>query len=377
MPEGPKKIKIVYLVDFLRTIHAGTEKQLSHLLRFFPSAGYDVQLISLQESPFLQNDAPHIFPDVKFTVLGAQSDISRSLPSFFRLFHLLQREKPALVHSFFPAANSLGIMTAAMAGIKKLISSRRDMGFNLSRMDISLLTIADRFVSCILVNAERIKNYTVQIEGIRSSRIKVIRNGISLDGYNTANEKRFSGNPVIGIVANLNRPVKRVDLFIRAAATIRKRIPHAEFWILGDGPLRPGLEKLAADLSLNANIRFWGRESEVSRYLSQMTIGVITSDSEGLSNAIMEYMCAGLPVVATDVGGNSELVNQGTTGLLVPPNDEVSLADAIMKLTKSPGEMARMGKNGRDVIRKDFSIEKMLQETARVYESLLDSRMNH
>jgi glycosyltransferase involved in cell wall biosynthesis len=367
-----KKVKIVYLVDFLRTIQAGTEKQLSHLLHYFPDAGFDVQLVSLQKSPFLLNDAPHIFPKVRFSTLDAKSDLSKSLSSFFRLFRLLQEEKPTLVHSFFPASNSLGIITARLAGIKKLISSRRDMGFNLNRMDISLLKIADRFVSCIIVNAGRVKEYTVQIEGIQSNRIKVIRNGISLDGYNTSYERSLSGKPVIGIVANLNRPVKRVDLFIKAAAIIHRSFPQTEFWVIGDGPLRTELEKLAFDLSLDSSMRFFGRQPDVHKYISQMSIGVITSDSEGLSNAIMEYMCAGLPVVATDVGGNPELVKHELTGLLVPPNDESLLAEAIVKLINTPENRVRMGMKGRDVIGEDFSIKNMLKETSRTYESLLN-----
>jgi glycosyltransferase involved in cell wall biosynthesis len=374
MLRDKKKIKIVYLVDFLRTTQAGTEKQLSHLLHYFPAAGFNVHLISLQESPFLLSDAPQVFPKVKFSVLDAQSDISKSLPSFFHLFRLLRRERPTLVHTFFPTSNSLGILIARMAGIGKLISSRRDMGFNLSRLDISLLKMADRFVSCIIVNAGKVKDYTIQTEGIQSDRIKIIRNGISINDIQNEGEGTLLDKPIIGIVANLNRPVKRVDLFIKAAAMIHKNIPQAEFWIIGDGPLRPELEKLVFDLSLNSVVRFLGRLADVNHYLSQMTIGVISSDSEGLSNAIMEYMCAGLPVVATNTGGNPELVQHGTTGLLVPPNDEIALADAILKLLNNHEGSARMGREGFEVIKKDFSIEKMLKETSRIYESLLDGR---
>jgi len=365
------KIKIVYLVDFLRTIQAGTEKQLSHLLHYFPTAGFDVHLVSLQESPFLSNEASIVFPTVKFTVLNANPDISKSLSSFLRLYQLLKIESPSLVHTFFPASNSLGILTSRLTGIKNLISSRRDMGFNLSSMDISLLKIANKFVSRVIVNADKVKEYTIKAEGIPSDRVSIVRNGISLNGYNSLFERNITDKFIIGIVANLNRPVKRVDIFIKAASIIHQFYPQAEFWIIGDGPLRPQLEEMVRELSIESNVRFWGRQPHVSNYLSQMTVGVIASDSEGLSNAIMEYMCAGLPVVATDVGGNPELVQHGVTGLLVPPNDESAMAEAIMKLLSSYEDRTRMGKRGFDVMKKDFSIEKMLQETSRVYESLL------
>lgn len=105
--------------------------------------------------------------------------------------------------------------------------------------------------------------------------------------------------------------------------------------------------------------------------LREMTIGVICSDSEGFSNTVMEYMAAGLPVIATDVGGNSELVRQGENGLLVPPNNPKALADAVIKLVKEPDISRSMGKSGKQFIRQEFSVDKLLQEMQKRYHSLL------
>jgi len=368
--ENNKKIKIVYLVDFLRTIQAGTEKQLSHLLDYIPGKDFDVQVVSLQNSPFLEREAANRFPDVRFHTQNAKADISQSLISLIHLFNFLRKDKPDIVHTFFPMSNSLGIMIARLAGTRTLISSRRDMGFNLSGKDVILLKIANRFVSRIITNAKKIQEHTVQSEGVNIIKTIVIPNGISLNGYNISKNRWLPEKPIIGIVANMNRKVKRVDLFVSAASIVHQAFPNAEFWVFGDGPLRLQLERMASELSLGTSIRFFGRITNVKEYLSQMSIGVNCSDSEGLSNAIMEYMGAGLPVIATDAGGNPELVKHKLTGLLVPPNDRTALAHAILKLLHDQNKAELMGIRGHEVMESDFSIENMFQRTTDLYLSL-------
>ncbi len=134
------------------------------------------------------------------------------------------------------------------------------------------------------------------------------------------------------MVANL-RPVKSVDTLIRAAAIVVRDIPDARFVIVGDGPLRDPLLKLTSDLSLTDHIKFVGSTQDVHALLATAGIGVLTSTSEGFSNAILEYMCAGLPVIATNVGGNRESVTDAT-GYLIPPSDPSALAAKLIDLLK-------------------------------------------
>jgi len=229
-------------------------------------------------------------------------------------------------------------------------------------------------VSVVVANSNAVQERTIQVEGIKREKTRVIHNGISLDDFKPTSGKKDDRHPVVGIVANLNRPVKRVDLFIKAAALVYKDLPDMTFWIIGDGYLRPDLERLSSTLGLNSTLTFLGQRDNVRVLLKQITIGVICSDSEGLSNSIMEYMASGLAVVATGVGGNPELVNDGKTGLLVKPDDSQELADSISKIVGKKGLAKRMGDAGRETLWNKFSIEKMVGEYRELYESLAHPR---
>jgi glycosyltransferase involved in cell wall biosynthesis len=362
-----RPIKITYLVDFFRTVHAGTEKQLAFLLTHLPRSGYDIQLISLQDSSFLRSEARSVFPDISIVSLGARADISKSLKTIPRLFRELRKARPDIVHAFFPASNGLGVILAKAAGVRTVIGSRRDMGFNLTWKDLAAMRIADRLVACIVSNSDAVRKKAICLEKVPASKIRLIYNGINLNGGYRKRVFPVEKAPVIGIVANLNRSVKRVDLFIKAAARVNRRYPEATFWIFGDGELRRDLEKLAADLKVKNSVVFWGRQGNVRRYMNEMDIGVICSDSEGFSNAIMEYMEAGLPVIATDTGGNPELVRHGVTGLLVAPNDEESLADAMINLIADPGRISGLGYAGRKAVENGYAVADMVEKTRQLY----------
>ena len=357
--------KIIFVVDFLRTIQAGTEHQLAHLLWNLPDRQFDVMLVSLQDSPFLKNNAQQLFPKVRMRSLGGESDISKSLPSLGALYRIFRREKPDIVHAFFPTSNSVGILLARFAGIHTLISSRRDMGFNLARMDLAKLKAANYFVSCIIANADAVKNKTIELERVSPKKIVVIRNGIK--SHSLSNGEKVSEIPIVAIVANLNRDVKRVDVFVKAAAIVGRHLPHTQFWVIGEGHLRESLEKLAVEEGLGEKIVFLGRRSDVPELLNQVTVGILSSDSEGLSNAIMEYMAKGIPAVVTDVGGNAELVRDGRNGYVVPPGNPKAMADAILKLVQSPEKAVQMGREGFKMINEAFSVPYMVDRTINVY----------
>ncbi|MCD4675636.1 MAG: glycosyltransferase, partial [Desulfobacula sp.] len=257
------------MVDFFRTINAGTENQLSHLLSELPSSGFSVQLISLQDSPFLKNEAQKLFPDVEIISLGAQSDISRSIGSLIRLFFLLFKRRPTIVHTFFPTSNSIGIIIAFFTSNRSLFSSRRDLGYNLSKKDIFLLRMANLFVSSIIVNAKAVKTRTVEIEKVIPEKIKVIYNGIALK--NNIKKQNLSMEEInVGIVANLNRTVKRIDVFINAAVTVVRSYPQVKFKIIGDGHLRNSLEQQVDTLDLNSRIEFLGRRKDVDNRVASI-----------------------------------------------------------------------------------------------------------
>jgi glycosyltransferase involved in cell wall biosynthesis len=363
-----KNQKILFLLDFLRTIHAGTEKQLAYLLRELPRRGYSVSVITLQDSPFLKKDAASLFPEVCFQSLGIKTDIFKNPLAIIKLFIKIKNESPDIVQTFFPASNSIGILLARLAGVKKLISSRRDMGFNLTALDILKLRVANFFISGVIANSRAVKNQTVILEKINPEKISVIYNGLDTRTFQgTRCQKSGDRGCNVVIVANLNREVKRVDLFVKACAIVYRKCPEARFQIIGDGHLRGGLEQLATDLGVSCAMEFLGRRRDVPELLGHASMGIISSDSEGLSNSIMEYMAMALPVVATDVGGNSELVKNNVSGLIIPPGDEIEMAEAIIDLLRSPEKSKQMGLAGEVFISGQFSIQKMIEQTDHFY----------
>jgi glycosyltransferase involved in cell wall biosynthesis len=144
--------------------------------------------------------------------------------------------------------------------------------------------------------------------------------------------------------------------------------------LLGDGELRKDFERQVAELGLGGHFLFLGRRDDVPRILACCDIAVLPSKAEGLPNAVLEYLAVGLPTVATRVGGNAEIIQDGKTGLLVPPEDSSALAEAILRLLRDPGFAAILGKDGREYVAAEFSFQKMIEKTDQLYTELLRKR---
>src|SRR5439155_23841531 len=187
--------------------------------------------------------------------------------------------------------------------------------------------------------------------------------------------------PVIAVLARLV-PFKGIQYFLEAAALIASRVPESRFLVIGDAhpgddgrAYRQQLERYADRLGLSQRLVFTGFRLDVPELLSEVTVSVRPCvSSEGLSNALLESMAAGVPVVATRVGGNPEVVQDGRTGLLVPPRDPHALANAISRLLEDPGLARRFGRAGRDRVAEHFSIEQMVSKTERLYLGLLERK---
>jgi glycosyltransferase involved in cell wall biosynthesis len=160
--------------------------------------------------------------------------------------------------------------------------------------------------------------------------------------------------------------------FTNDRSSIKKsKNENLTFLIVGGGTLTPELENYSKNLGIEKYVVFTGERSDIPDLLRRMDIFVMTSFYEGLSNTIMEAMLAGLPVVATDVGGNNELVINGETGFLCPSNDAVAVADKILRLLENTQKAKQMGENGKNRIISEFKIEKMVEETETVYTTLI------
>jgi glycosyltransferase involved in cell wall biosynthesis len=182
-----------------------------------------------------------------------------------------------------------------------------------------------------------------------------------------------SNGGVVTIVANL-RPVKDHATFLRAARLVAERFPQSSFMLAGDGELEPRLREMASALGIGDRVRFIGRCDDVPGLLNRSNVCVLSSASEGFSNAVLEYMAAGRPVVATRVGGVEEAVSDGYNGFLVDPGDYIQMAERIALLLERPGGAREMGSRSRDIVASKFSRRRQLERVEQLYQELLGAR---
>jgi glycosyltransferase involved in cell wall biosynthesis len=260
------------------------------------------------------------------------------------------------------------------------ISNRRDMGFNKS----SRLRLLFRFVNhrydCVVAPAQPILGGLGREERLDIRQMVWIPNGVDIDLFRPRNDEARrqqraglglgDGDVAIGCVASFT-PVKRhVDL-VAAFARVVTSQPTARLLLIGDGPLRADITAQIAALGLDDSVRLLGNRPDIENVLPLLDGFVLASSTEGMSNALLEAMSCGLPLVATAVGGNLQLVEDGVNGLLVPANTPQALAVALERIALSAALRADLGAAGRARIEREFSLDGMVRSYDRLYHRLL------
>jgi glycosyltransferase involved in cell wall biosynthesis len=373
-----KRIKIAYLIDTIATGTAGTQKQLLEIIRRLDPAEFEPQLICLWQSPWMTaNPLP-----CPCTVLGYRGFLKPNFPSVVRkLAAKIDADGIDVIQTFFEDSIFVAASGAALARSSPvLLSSRRDIGLGESNQPwyhrlfgLALPAVNRRFQG-IIANSEQVRRYVAQREKTPATKIEVIYNGVTISaraGTVPAVFQKAAADVWLGLVASLTS-VKRHDLLIRALATVAKtgNGPRVHLVLLGDGPERDRLEMLAAQCGIADLVHFEGAVTDVSAYLQELDIGVLCSDREGLSNAILEYMAAGLPVVATEVGGNAELVTH-ENGICVPANDVDALSGALGLLIADAQMRTSMGAASFARVQRDFSWENSMARLQAYYRARL------
>lgn len=346
-PGRRRRIRVVYAVDSL--IRGGTELQLVELINRLDRQTYKPYLLTIRCS-----DSTLAPGDCKLLQWNVPRILSAGgFMSIIRLARIFRRERIDIVHTFFQDSTVVAGTAAFLARVPVRLAALRDMAFWGTRRQRALMRATYKLMNGYVANAEVVKQHFVDLFGLPNERVIVIQNGINIDSLRF----RTPEGPVrrIGVVANMTRRVKRIDVFVRAAAIVAREFPEISFDVIGEGALKPELEELARSLGVGTAVRFSGSIEDVSSYLSQIDIGVICSDSEGLSNAILEYMCKGCTVIATAVGGNLELIADGRTGLLTPPSDVTALANAMKQLVVNHELRIGLARNARAEAETRFS----------------------
>ena len=385
MSESPDSDRIRLME--LTTVFAigGTERQLVNLAKGIDPARFDLHLGCLLKfgslleeikgRPLTEFHIDHLFG-------------LRTWKEQLKLAAYLRRHHIQLFHAqgFYP--NVFGIAAARLAGTPVALASVRDLGDSRTRLQTLAQRIACGLADGIVVNAEVVRRQLVA-QGYAPEKIHVIHNGVDLAGLAADGERSDirpelglpKDAPLVAVVSRLS-PLKGIEDFLEAAALVAARSPAVRFLVVGDVCVKPSatesngyrskLERRAQWLGLGRRVVFTGFRLDVFRILSQASVSVLPSHSEALSNALLESMAAGAPVVATSVGGNPEAVEEGISGLLVPPRNPPMLAQAICRLLEQPEQAARLGQAARRRVEEHFSIDRMVRQTERLYRSLLE-----
>ncbi len=346
----------------------GTERQFSAVAKALHNTSIDIHLGCMgRRGTFLDGIDEIAEFNVGGSFLSWQAQRSRRA-----LAQHLRTLDVAVAHSFDFYANVMLIPVARWVGVPVVIGSQRQLGDLATPLQRAALHGVFRLCTRVICNSRAAAARLVS-EGLPQSRIVVIANGLSEEAFVQSKppSERRSTIIRIGLIARMNHPAKNQELFLRAASRLAGHFPEAEFVLVGDGARRGGLEQLAGRLDLGSRVHFWGEIKDIPSALASFDISVVASDSESLSNVILESMAASKPVVATRVGGNAELVQEGITGLLIPPRDVNALAHGLEILLRNPHLRQAMGENAQIVARRDFSLRQISRQYEELYSALL------
>ena len=311
--------------------------------------------------------------------LGGSFHNSQAVRSGSRLVRHLRREKIAVAHSFDFYTNLLLISCAHLARVPVVIGSFRNLGDLLTPIKLRVLLAAFHRCECVVCNSLAAAQVLAG-HGLSRQKIVVIPNAIRRELF-LRTSPLLPHDPAkvrIGIIARMNSRKKGHQLFLSAAQKLASKYPEVEFIVAGDGTIRGEFEKMAANLGLTNRTHFIGDCQDVPALLASLDITVNCSASESQSNSLLESMAAGVPVVASRVGGNPEIIQESETGLLVPPNDVQSLADAMEQFVAKPLFRQQCGERGREFARRNFRADQARARYSELYERLLfEKRPRH
>jgi glycosyltransferase involved in cell wall biosynthesis len=366
---------IVFVIDQFLNPYAGTESQFFKLLERVSSVGFEPRLLVFRGSAYTDTNPMPCPVDV----LGHYRLSSpRTWWALWRYGRRLRRQGVRLAHVFFNDASLICPPVFRACGIQTLIS-RRDMGYWYTPAIVRLLRFTGRCVSGVVVNSQAVGEVTAAMEGYRPEQIHVIYNGYDAEAPSESEpasvpelQALSEKGPVALLVANIS-PIKRIEDALAAVSVLAERGHYLALALIGGGDTE-ALQQQASQLGIGDRVLFMGRRPDVTRCLAYGVVGLSCSESEGYSNAVVEYMQAGLPVVASDVGGNREAVVDGETGWRYPAGNVRSLADRLETLLADGNTARNMGQAGRALARQRHDLQAMINAHARVYARLISQR---
>ena len=384
------QLRVFHMANSLET--GGSEHQMVEIACRQKARGQEITVGCLsRKGPLLDVLAQAGIGVSEFNPEGRLVGLA-GIRQIIRLTVFLRRHRVDVFQSHDLYSTLLGVPAAWLARVPVIISSRRDLAswWWYTRRNRRILRHIQNFSSRIIANSQAVEDFLVREDGFDRRQICVVRNGVDFKRFANASgdrEKLFPNlgrdDRLIAVVANMNVKSKGHSDLIAAGQEICQEFPGAKFLCIGDGIERRELERTVEELRLRNHFLFLGRRDDVPNILACCDLFVLPSWAEGLPNSVLEAMAAGVPVVATRVGGIPEIIADGVGGLLVPAQDSRALAAAIAQLLRDPQRAQRFAEVAQERARTEFSYERLLAALDRLYREsfpetglILDSHRN-
>jgi glycosyltransferase involved in cell wall biosynthesis len=366
-----KQIHVMQLIAALE--FGGAERLAATISASLPKAQFKVSVCGFtgKEGPLVEdlrcNGIPHFFLDAqgigKVTLLR----------SFYRLLRA-QQVDIVQIHGAYILLNCF--LPAKLAGVRIIYTEHAKQSISRHR----LVNLAARFtpywLDKVVCVSENLHTFFRDMLGVADTKLQVIHNGINVERFRM-DTSPFSANKnkrVIGCIARLSE-AKDHDNLLKAFATIETKRNAVKLLLVGEGEMREVIEQRIAELGLGASVELLGNRNDIPELLARMDIFVLPSKREGFPVSILEAMAAGRPVVATDVGGVSEVISSGKNGLVVPPENPDALADALLFLLDNPHKAIEMSALGAATVLEHFSVTGMMKKYVALFQGVSIGRL--
>ncbi|HET9480544.1 MAG TPA: glycosyltransferase [Candidatus Polarisedimenticolia bacterium] len=366
-----RPIRVMILIGQLR--QGGAERQVHELVRRVDRERFEISVVTFEPGGHYQS----LIEAAGVRVRVLQKAGWREPAALIRLAGMIRQGRYDLVHAFLFPAYWRAALASRLAGGIPVVAAVRTIrvweGARLRLMDSAAL----RSARVVLGNAPSVRKHLIDTVGLVPERVRVILNGVDTEAFRPGPcalaepwAARDAGRgPLVGFIGSL-RQAKDPALFIRIAAAVARRAPSTRFVIVGEGELRVQLEAQAAGAGLNGSLVFTGPRADAPEVLRALDLLAVTSEREGCCNVILEAMATGVPVCATAVGGNPDLVSQGADGFLFPHGDVDAGAEAIGRLVADAQERRRLSEAALRKARSRFAAATMVRATESLYEEL-------
>ena len=372
MKASPPRIRVAHVTGYLN--FGGKENGIVNLVNRLDPDRFECYVITFMPGGM---HSQRIDP-ARCRLIPLGQKHGNDLRYYFRLARAFRRHRIDIAHTHSWGTLVEGLVAARLARVPVLIHGEHGTMMTDTRWHVWVQRLCWGAADQVVSVSEVLRHQLAETIGFPEPRIRVLPNGVDLERFHLRDDRagirRRFGLPADGfLIGTVGRlvPVKAYPVLLEAFDKLHRLAPHAHLAIAGDGPLEPELRGWVAEHHLEGRVHFLGFRTDVEDLLGVLDIFALTSDSEGMSNTVLEAMASSVPVVATRVGGTPEIVRDGETGILVPARDSAALASAVLDLQANSDRRRSMGEAGRARVVSEFSLERMVQRYEQLYGEVL------